>query len=78
MTLITTGNSEGITGRCDARCYLAISPVCTCCCGGKNHGVGLKQAWQNTLDYSEKIAADWNIEHANDKVVFELVQGELF
>lgn len=35
-------------GRCNAQCYDAKSAVCYCVCEGKNHGVGLKKAIENT------------------------------
>jgi hypothetical protein len=41
-------NSDGCVGRCDANCHDATTPICTCICGGRNHGVGLKQAIDNT------------------------------
>jgi hypothetical protein len=49
-TLIYVGNSEGCVGRCDANCYEATEPECTCICGGRNHGVGLRQALINTAE----------------------------
>ena len=49
-TLITLMTNDGIKGRCDERCYNATGPDCTCCCGEKNHGVGVKQARTNTRD----------------------------
>lgn len=55
VTLITQGDSDGITGRCDERCYMARHPECTCCCGGKNHGVGKEQAMENVRDWAEDI-----------------------
>lgn len=55
MTLITVGNSEGIVGRCGAKCYNAKTPKCTCVCGGRNHGVGLTQALANI----DEIAEEW-------------------
>ena len=48
MTLIETGNGDGTTGRCDARCYDATGPECNCCCDGMNHGVGRNNAVENT------------------------------
>ena len=33
MTLTSWGNSEGIQGRCDARCHNAQWAKCTCCGG---------------------------------------------
>jgi hypothetical protein len=47
-TLIYVGNSEGCVGRCDAKCYEATEPECQCICGGRNHGVGLQRAQENT------------------------------
>lgn len=49
-TLITVGNSDGIVGRCDAKCYNAKHPGCDCICGGKNHGAGFQQAMENTRE----------------------------
>lgn len=54
-TLITTGNTAGKNGRCDAKCYNAKGPKCDCCCGGVNHGVGLEQAIQNMNDMVQEI-----------------------
>jgi len=45
-TLIKNGNG----GRCCAKCYNAQRPICTCICGGENHGKGLGLALQNTRD----------------------------
>lgn len=42
------GNSEGCVGRCDAKCYSAHEPECDCIWGGRNHGVGLQPAMENT------------------------------
>jgi hypothetical protein len=38
MTLITAGNSDGVYGRCDAKCHDATEPQCHCICGGRFHG----------------------------------------
>jgi hypothetical protein len=54
-TLIVVYNSDGIIGRCDARCYNAKQPHCDCVCHGKNHGQGIQIAAQNAL----KDAAEW-------------------
>ena len=40
-TVMSWGNSEGVKGRCDAKCHNATSPVCDCMCGGRYHGSGL-------------------------------------
>jgi hypothetical protein len=49
-TLITVSNSEGVVGRCDARCHEAKFPECDCCCGGINHACGFDQAQRNTAE----------------------------
>jgi hypothetical protein len=49
-TLISVYNSEGLVGRCDAKCYNAHDPDCDCICGGRNHRAGLQQALDNTAD----------------------------
>jgi len=40
---------------CNAACYNARTPTCTCICAGENHGVGLIRAAQNTI----RNAARW-------------------
>jgi hypothetical protein len=54
-TLLAVYNSEGLVGRCDAKCYEAIHPECECICGGHNHGKGKEQAVLNTA----KLADQW-------------------
>jgi len=48
-TMIVIYNSDGLVGRCDKRCYDGTTKNCECVCGGKNHGVGLRQAAANTI-----------------------------
>jgi predicted methyltransferase MtxX (methanogen marker protein 4) len=55
MTLIYSANSSGCTGKCDANCYNATTPHCDCICGGRNHGVGERQARDNTAKYAEEM-----------------------
>lgn len=45
--------------RCDRRCYDGATPrvACTCICGGRNHGVGLRQAETNTIELFAAAAA---------------------
>lgn len=62
-TLIEVRNSSGIVGRCDAKCYNAKKPGCTCICGGKNHGAGLQKATDNTRE----LAEDWLKRYAKEK-----------
>lgn len=52
-TLIAVYNSQGLVGRCDAKCYMATGPECDCICGGKNHGAGLEKAVENTRELAE-------------------------
>lgn len=54
-TLIQVSNSDGIVGRCDAKCYNAEQEKCTCVCGGKNHGAGRVKATANTEAYTREI-----------------------
>jgi len=50
MIILRTFNSVEETGRCDSRCYDARTKRCRCCCGGRNHGVGLNQAIKNAAE----------------------------
>lgn len=52
-TLISIKTPDGSPGaRCDAKCYNAKGPKCTCLCGGVNHGAGKNNAIDNTHRYS--------------------------
>jgi hypothetical protein len=53
-TLIGVYNSEGCVGRCDAKCYEAQGGDCSCICGGMNHGAGLEQARENTVQLTRE------------------------
>jgi hypothetical protein len=57
-TAIIVRTSQGVVGRCDARCHGAISPECDCICGGRLHGIGVDQAIeQNTrLWFGDELA----------------------
>lgn len=70
-TLITFGNSEG-DRRCDARCHDAKESECNCCCGGMNHGAGLKQATQNTTEMSRKMIKRAGIKIKPIQAVFDI------
>jgi hypothetical protein len=52
-TLIAVYNSEGLVGRCDAKCYNAADSECVCICGGANHGAGYDKAVTSTMDMVE-------------------------
>lgn len=62
-TLIAAYNSEGCTGRCDARCHQATSPDCDCICGGRNHGVGYAKAVANTRAMAEQMIEAYRKDH---------------
>jgi hypothetical protein len=68
MTLISYKSSGGDEGRCDAKCYNAKHPGCTCICGGKNHGVGLAQAQKNTGEMFHEWAEAWNQQHPDHTI----------
>lgn len=78
MTLISVHNSEGCTGRCDARCYNATGPDCECCCGGKNHGKGLQGAIDNTAENAKKIIEKWERDNPGEKIQIGSLQNDLF
>ena len=54
MVLMELRTSGGKVRRCDARCYNAKGPKCRCICGGRNHGVGLQKAIENTREEALK------------------------
>ena len=70
--LIYQSNGDHCTGKCDANCYNATSPVCTCVCGGKNHGVGLTQAVENTRLYAEEMIEQYAAANNLDKKSFSV------
>jgi len=63
MTLIAVYNSDGCVGRCDARCYEASDPHCTCVCGGRNHGAGLSRAMNNTRQMADSWIQEYERRH---------------
>ncbi len=70
-TLMSTGNSSGETGRCDAKCYDAKGPDCNCCCGGRNHGAGYQKAVENIEAYIDNMIQDWQVTHPEDTIVID-------
>lgn len=78
-TLITVKNSQGVIGRCDERCYNAVTRRCKCCCGGVNHGVGLNKAITNTRRmYDEQFRANLDCDSAQTQVIRHEVYPTLF
>ncbi len=82
-TLIAIYGSEGCDGRCDARCYDAKNHNCNCVCGGRNHGVGLEKAAENTREMVDQWVEDYaktkGLENYRVRINRELVdQHQLF
>ena len=79
-TLISYHTSDGCKGRCDAKCYEAVTPICTCICGGSNHGVGYKQACQNRHDLVEEWIEAFKVNHPDQECQFNVreIQMALF
>lgn len=63
VALITVRKDNKVVGRCDAKCYEAQHPDCTCICQGANHGAGFDQAQENT----EQMAEQWIAEYAAER-----------
>ena len=55
VTLISEVTSGGKRRSCNARCYNAKGEVCICVCCHANHGVGQKQATENTQMVAEEL-----------------------
>lgn len=72
-TLLTTGSSNGKKHRCNARCYNARGPICICCCGGRNHGIGLDQAIQNMNDDVDEILKTYQEAHEGTEIHAQLM-----
>ncbi len=70
MVVLKSINSYGVTRRCDRRCHEAKGKRCRCCCGGKNHGVGLNQAIENAAEIV-RLAAASECPEGIEQVIFE-------
>lgn len=55
-TVLAVYNSEGCVGRCDAKCHEATTRECDCICGGRNHGIGVRRALDQTRADIERMA----------------------
>ena len=75
-TLIAVYTSRGCVGRCDAKCYNATEPECTCICGGLNHGAGRNQAITNTAEHAQHMIDEWERQHPGPKHTFKVPKGE--
>lgn len=76
-TLIAHYNSEGCTGRCDAKCYNATDVKCDCICGGINHGAGKAKALDNTTQLAETWIEQHEAQHPETKKYFVRKNGKL-
>ncbi len=54
-TLISQLSSSGGRRHCNEQCYNAKSKSCECICGGRNHGVSLETAVENTKSMVEDL-----------------------
>lgn len=50
---------------------MAKGGPCHCCCGGKNHGIGVEQAAKNISDYCNEMITDWKKTHPEDHFILE-------
>ena len=78
-TVITVSNSEGVVGRCDAKCHNASEPECDCICGGRLHGVGAENAITvNTdeIDPDGEIRKAWAKANGIDPAELRVVAQE--
>ena len=49
--LFTIWTNDGRRQSCDETCYNAGDAHCRCVCGGRNHGVGIRRAAQQTVRF---------------------------
>ncbi len=74
-TLIAVYDSDGCRGRCDARCYNAKRPKCTCICRGMNHGKGLAAAQENTRRHADELYDHLHPPNAHDVEAVYVYRG---
>lgn len=74
-TLMQWGNSEGVKGRCDAKCHNAKEPKCECMCGGRFHG---KAREPGGLEKAVKEFWEEVVERAKERAEGEGIQLEVF
>lgn len=79
MTLLSYASSGGDKGRCDAKCYNAVSGPCRCICRGMNHGKGVTIAKEQTSRLAQLWIDAYRAEHPGETVEFGgETQGQLF
>ena len=57
-TVLVVYNSDGIVGRCDAKCHYAATPDCDCVCAGRNHAKGTAKAIENTRQHAAALIGE--------------------
>jgi hypothetical protein len=67
-TLIAVFTSDGLVGRCDAKCCEATKPACECIRGGRNHGAGI----QTAIDHTRHMAQQWVTAYAHGLRTFSI------
>ncbi|MDR7400506.1 MAG: hypothetical protein QN144_14515 [Armatimonadota bacterium] len=75
MTLIAVYNSEGVR-RCDARCYNAKQPKCSCVCNGANHGKGFTGALEQTRDMVGELLQRASRDNARILLTPQVIEAE--
>lgn len=75
MTTLIHAHGAG-AGRCDAKCYDARHEVCSCVCGGLNHGAGIERAKENTKELAGELLDQ--VKERGGWVAPELLQRDLF
>ena len=62
---VATYNSERCTGRCEAKCYEAITGNCDCICRRRKHGAGVERAPENTRELAAEWLTTWKQAHSD-------------
>lgn len=55
-TLIAVETGGEVHGSCDAKCYNAMGPECSCACQGAHHGMGREYAITSTRELAAEQA----------------------
>lgn len=58
MFIIKAISHHGDVATCNEECYDAQGGNCSCICGGRNHGIGLRQALLAAQENVPAIAAE--------------------
>jgi len=56
--LFTIWTNDGRRSACDEPCYNAYDAHCSCVCGGRNHGLGIQRAAQQTARFLPQWVQD--------------------